>query len=223
MDTNRSGSITWDEVVSHLLVELAEGTALGPAGGVAGPSPTTELLTDPISALPEVIRSPHRNPIIRITYWPEVSAVGVACSASWRPPQSSHWFTAGRPNVRPFPGPVLQLPAGQLRLGEPRRRCAVLEHGPQARAPRAVQDGYVRERRRNRREREPLVVSVLLKVRPTWVTDLVCMPDVNMMCTSSTERELRFYDTRAGKWELRVLVSLGVERTQYVASSLRLP
>ena len=49
--------------------------------------------------------------------------------------------------------------------------------------------------------------AVLLKIRPTWVTDLVCMPDVDIICTSSTEREIRFYDTRATKWELRVLVS----------------
>jgi len=33
------------------------------------------------------------------------------------------------------------------------------------------------------------------------------MPDINIIATSSTERELRFYDTTANKWELRVLVS----------------
>lgn len=85
MDTNRSGSITWDEVLSHLLVELAEGTA-GGLGGLAGAAGAAgaasvagpELLTDPIDSPPEIIRSPHRNPIIRITFYPEVSPL-VTC------------------------------------------------------------------------------------------------------------------------------------------------
>ncbi|XP_034257101.1 WD repeat-containing protein on Y chromosome [Thrips palmi] len=141
MDTNRSGSITWDEVVSHLLV----------------------------------IRSPHRNPIIRITYWPEVSA-----------DRSFNYL--------------------------------------QGRFVSASHDGAVQYWTMDlKRERLVQSKTVLLKVRPTWVTDLVCMPDVNMMCTSSTERELRFYDTRAGKWELRVLVS-GLDKpvvTMYYQMSAR--
>ncbi|PSN52063.1 WD repeat-containing protein on Y chromosome [Blattella germanica] len=54
-------------------------------------------------------------------------------------------------------------------------------------------------------ERSVRSSSVQLKVQTTWVTDLVCLPDVNIVCTSSTDRELRFYDTTAGKFELRVL------------------
>lgn len=30
-----------------------------------------------------------------------------------------------------------------------------------------------------------------LKVQQTWVTDMVAMPDVSVVCTSSTERDLR--------------------------------
>lgn len=44
-----------------------------------------------------------------------------------------------------------------------------------------------------------------LKVQQTWVTDMVCLPDVSVVCTSSTERDLRFYDTSARKFELRVM------------------
>lgn len=33
------------------------------------------------------------------------------------------------------------------------------------------------------------------------------MPDVQIICTSSAEYDLRFYDTSAGKFELRILVS----------------
>ncbi|XP_052131423.1 uncharacterized protein LOC127751637 [Frankliniella occidentalis] len=95
-------------------------------------------------------------------------------------PHHSHHLLA-----RGVPGPLLQLPAGELRVREPRWCRAVLVHGHAALAAGAVQDG----------------------VRPTRLTDLVCMPDVNMVCTSSTERELRFYDSRAARWELRVLVS----------------
>lgn len=44
-----------------------------------------------------------------------------------------------------------------------------------------------------------------LKVQSTWVTDMVALPDVSVVCTSSTERDLRFYDTSARKFELRVI------------------
>lgn len=44
------------------------------------------------------------------------------------------------------------------------------------------------------------------KIRPTLVTDFIVMPDVQIVCTSSTERDLCFYDTVAKKFELRVMV-----------------
>lgn len=44
-----------------------------------------------------------------------------------------------------------------------------------------------------------------LKAQQTWVTDMISMPDVSVVCTSSTERDLRFYDTSARKFELRVI------------------
>ncbi|XP_017784579.1 PREDICTED: WD repeat-containing protein on Y chromosome [Nicrophorus vespilloides] len=46
-----------------------------------------------------------------------------------------------------------------------------------------------------------------LKVTDTWVLSVVCLPDVSVICTSSTERDLRFYDTSAKKFELRVQIT----------------
>lgn len=36
---------------------------------------------------------------------------------------------------------------------------------------------------------------------------MVCLPDVSVICTSSSERDLRFYDTTAQKFELRIMVT----------------
>ncbi|PZC77345.1 hypothetical protein B5X24_HaOG203504 [Helicoverpa armigera] len=46
-----------------------------------------------------------------------------------------------------------------------------------------------------------------LKVRTTWVTDMVCMPDVNIIVTSSTERDLRFYDCTAKTFILKIIIT----------------
>ncbi|KAI8422149.1 hypothetical protein MSG28_006060 [Choristoneura fumiferana] len=49
--------------------------------------------------------------------------------------------------------------------------------------------------------------SPTLKVRTTWVTDLVSLPDVNIVVTSSTERDLRFYDTTAKTFTLKIVLT----------------
>ncbi|XP_063362976.1 WD repeat-containing protein on Y chromosome-like [Cydia amplana] len=49
--------------------------------------------------------------------------------------------------------------------------------------------------------------SPVLKVRSTWVTDCVCLPDVNMLVTSSTERDLRFYDITAKTFTLKIVIT----------------
>uniref|UniRef100_A0A2A4JIW6 WD repeat-containing protein on Y chromosome n=1 Tax=Heliothis virescens TaxID=7102 RepID=A0A2A4JIW6_HELVI len=49
--------------------------------------------------------------------------------------------------------------------------------------------------------------SPYLKVRTTWVTDMVCMPDVNIIVTSSTERDLRFYDCTAQTFTLKIVIT----------------
>ncbi|XP_046383836.1 WD repeat-containing protein on Y chromosome [Ischnura elegans] len=45
------------------------------------------------------------------------------------------------------------------------------------------------------------------RIHPTWITDMICLPDINMIATSSTERDLRFYDTMAMRFELRIVIS----------------
>lgn len=37
---------------------------------------------------------------------------------------------------------------------------------------------------------------------------MILMPDVQIICTSSTERDLRFYDVVAKKFELRMMVCI---------------
>ncbi|XP_063983185.1 WD repeat-containing protein on Y chromosome [Diachasmimorpha longicaudata] len=45
------------------------------------------------------------------------------------------------------------------------------------------------------------------KVQSTIITDIIAMPDVQVVCTSSVERDLRFYDTAAGKFDLRIRIT----------------
>ncbi|XP_071645187.1 WD repeat-containing protein on Y chromosome [Temnothorax longispinosus] len=46
-----------------------------------------------------------------------------------------------------------------------------------------------------------------LKVQSTVITDMIVLPDVQVVCTSSTECDLRFYDVSAKKFDLRILIS----------------
>lgn len=46
-----------------------------------------------------------------------------------------------------------------------------------------------------------------LKVSKTWVLDCIPMPDVRIVCTSSIERDLRFYDTTANNFHARIIIS----------------
>ncbi|XP_032671627.1 WD repeat-containing protein on Y chromosome-like [Odontomachus brunneus] len=46
-----------------------------------------------------------------------------------------------------------------------------------------------------------------LKVQTTAITDMIVMPDIQLVCTSSTECDLRFYDVAAKKFDFRVLIS----------------
>lgn len=69
INTNRDGTITWDELVSHLLL-----------GFIANdPENQRESLEPPILGLPKVIRSMHRHPISRICFNPDVAKVILCC------------------------------------------------------------------------------------------------------------------------------------------------
>ncbi|XP_017758918.1 PREDICTED: WD repeat-containing protein on Y chromosome [Eufriesea mexicana] len=56
-------------------------------------------------------------------------------------------------------------------------------------------------------ERSAQSVNPCLKVQQTLITDMIVMPDVQVVCTSSTECDLRFYDTVAKKFDLRIMIS----------------
>jgi hypothetical protein len=49
-------------------------------------------------------------------------------------------------------------------------------------------------------------LAAYLKVQSTAITDMIVLPDVQIVCTSSTECDLRFYDAAAKKFDLRILV-----------------
>lgn len=48
--------------------------------------------------------------------------------------------------------------------------------------------------------------SALMKFQTTMITDMIVMPDIGIVCTSSVERDLRFYDTVGNRFDLRVMV-----------------
>lgn len=54
---------------------------------------------------------------------------------------------------------------------------------------------------------ETSIFAACLKVQHTLITDMIVMPDIQIVCTSSTECDLRFYDTAAKKFDLRIMVS----------------
>ncbi|XP_076179716.1 WD repeat-containing protein WDY isoform X2 [Ptiloglossa arizonensis] len=61
-------------------------------------------------------------------------------------------------------------------------------------------------------ERSVQSVNPYLKVQQTLITDIIVMPDVQIVCTSSTEYDLRFYDTMAKRFDLRIVIS-SLEKT----------
>ncbi|XP_026666531.1 WD repeat-containing protein on Y chromosome [Ceratina calcarata] len=56
-------------------------------------------------------------------------------------------------------------------------------------------------------ERSAQSTNPCLKVQQTLITDVIVMPDIQIVCTSSTEYDLRFYDTVAKKFDLRIMIS----------------
>lgn len=52
-----------------------------------------------------------------------------------------------------------------------------------------------------------LPIAANLKVSKTWVLDCIPLPDVHIVCTSSIERDLRFYDTTANNFSIRIIIS----------------
>ncbi|XP_067214035.1 WD repeat-containing protein on Y chromosome-like [Linepithema humile] len=149
IDVKLNGKVTWDEFISHLLIEFRDAdTGLG-----------SQILEEPLTDLPKLSRTRHRTPVCRIAFCPEVL------------PDRSTSF---------------------------RRGCYLT----------VSRDGMINywsldlEYERTVQSKNPY-----LKVQSTVITDMIVLPDVEMVCTSSTECDLRFYDTAAKKFDLRTLIS----------------
>lgn len=70
--------------------------------------------------------------------------------------------------------------------------------------------------------------SPTLKVNKTWILDFIYMADIQMICTSSIECDLRFYDTRAHAFQLQLIIckfpwAIGVMSYWWPQQRQRLP
>ncbi|CAH1154332.1 unnamed protein product [Phaedon cochleariae] len=149
MDAQCNGVVTWDEFISYLILGYEQQEV----------SLEFKTLDDAIPQPPTMIKSNHRHPINRITFYPTV-----------KPDRSSTWhdgsiMTCSHDGTINYWSLDMQL-----------------ERTVQSTCPE-------------------------LKIQNTWVTDMAVLPDVSVICTSSTERDLRFYDTSARKFELRVMIT----------------
>jgi len=72
MDTALSGDVSWDELISFLLIELLESQDIG--------EPQEDMLRPPIASAPEVFAAHHRHPVIRLTFVPRVNKVSGLCN-----------------------------------------------------------------------------------------------------------------------------------------------
>ncbi|KAG5894233.1 hypothetical protein JTB14_002282 [Gonioctena quinquepunctata] len=149
MNAQCNGYVTWNEFISFLILGYEQQDV----------SFEFKTLDAPIPLPPTMIKSNHRHPINRITFYPTV-----------KPDRSSTWhdgsiMTCSHDGTINYWSLDMQL-----------------ERTVQSTCPE-------------------------LKIQSTWVTDMAVLPDVSVICTSSTERDLRFYDTSARKFELRVMIT----------------
>ncbi|XP_076266144.1 WD repeat-containing protein on Y chromosome-like [Rhynchophorus ferrugineus] len=144
-----NGFVTWNELISHLILGFEQQEV----------STEYKTLSAPIPVSPNMIKSNHRHPINRITFYPTV-----------KPDRTSTWHD----------GSIIT--------------CS--------------HDGVINYWTLDMTiERTVQSTCPNLKIQTTWVTDLAVLPDLSVICTSSSERDLRFYDTSARKFELRVILT----------------
>ncbi|KAH1000024.1 hypothetical protein HUJ04_001903 [Dendroctonus ponderosae] len=149
MNASCNGLVTWDEFISYLILGFEQQEV----------STEYKTLAAPIPIGPTMVKSNHRHPINRVTFYPTV-----------KPDRSSTWHD----------GSIMT--------------CS--------------HDGVINYWTLDMTlERQVQSTCPELKIQTTWVTDLAVLPDVSVICTSSSERDLRFYDTSARKFELRVMIT----------------
>ncbi|KAL1498296.1 hypothetical protein ABEB36_009115 [Hypothenemus hampei] len=144
-----NGFVTWNELISYLILGFSQQEV----------STEYKTLAAPIPTGPTMIKSRHRHTINRITFYPTV-----------KPDRSSTWHD-GNIMTCSHDGVINYWTLDMT-----------LERQVQSTCPN-------------------------LKVQSTLVTDLVVLPDISVICTSSSERDLRFYDNSARKFELRIMIT----------------
>ncbi|KAL0125198.1 hypothetical protein PUN28_004379 [Cardiocondyla obscurior] len=150
IDAKLDGMITWDEFISYLLIEFQNtDTSL---------NTRSQMLEEPLTNLPKLLRSRHRTSVCRITFCPEVL------------PDRSTSFHRGSYLTISHEGVINYWTLD-------------LEY-----------------------ERTVQSKNPYLKVHSTAITDMIVLPDVQIVCTSSTECDLRFYDVAAKKFDLCILI-----------------
>ncbi|KAF5307990.1 hypothetical protein FQR65_LT06558 [Abscondita terminalis] len=149
INTKRDGFVTWDEFISYLILGFKEMEI----------KYEYQSLDLPITKMPRIVRSKHRHPVNRITFFQMKKKDGTYNHTD------GNYLSVSKDGGINYWSLDLKL-------------------------DRSVQSS-----------------SPELKIQQTWILDIVCLPDVTIVCTSSTERDLRFYDTSARKFELRIMFS----------------
>ncbi|KAG5331215.1 WDY protein, partial [Acromyrmex charruanus] len=177
IDTRLNGKVTWDEFISYLLIEFQNID-----------SSLKSQMEIPLMSLPKLLRTHHRTPVCRITFCPEVLPVCV------------------QPPIALILIDVIYDPEQYLR-GFSRwsdDRSTSFGRGCYLTVSREGMINYWSLDLNY--ERTVQSKNPFLKVQPTAITDMIVLPDVQIVCTSSTECDLRFYDVAAKKFDLRILI-----------------
>ncbi|XP_063236121.1 WD repeat-containing protein on Y chromosome [Bacillus rossius redtenbacheri] len=148
MNSSRAGRVSWDELVTHLLLECEASEAQA----------VEQRLRPPLEGQPRLLPSHHQRPVLRLAFQP-------------------------------------------TRLQD---RTIDFKNGKYM---TISSDGLINYWSIDmKRERTVHSVSPSLRFHTTWVTDLACLPDVNVVCVSSTERDLRFYNIIAKQFQLHLQI-----------------
>ncbi|KYN16647.1 WD repeat-containing protein on Y chromosome [Trachymyrmex cornetzi] len=143
----------------------------------------SQMLETPLMTLPKLLRTHHRTPVCRITFCPEVLPV---CTV-----QSELWDIISNLYPKALIGRLV-IPCCLCLLS-----VSIVFPALRVTAKTCGANIFV-----------DTFFAAFLKVQSTVITDMIVLPDVQMVCTSSTEYDLRFYDVAAKKFDLRIISSL---------------
>lgn len=193
MNTNRDDHVDWDELISHLLLGFQ----------ADDPYNQKETLNLPIEKAPIIRKSLHNFPIVRIRFCP-----------TFLPVRFSLYL-------------LLILDKIHLNFNISHKDRSI--NNITGNFITASKDGtliwwnhnfeYQRMGKSKNSTQNfkflfhfnfclfSLLVIVSLRVAKTWILDFIVLPDVRVICTSSIECDLRFYDMSASNFQLRIVIS----------------